>query len=146
MFNSTSIWIFIGIALLLSEFLIPGFTIFFFGIGGLITALLIFIIPPLSNIVWLQVTIFSISSIILLISLRRHFTKTLKGDLYKEKEDYIGQKCKVIEVVSEHKSGRILYQGTTWTAFSNKEKIYKNQTAEILGKKPGEPMVFIIKK
>lgn len=146
MFNITSIWIVIGIILLLSEFLIPGFTIFFFGIGGLVTALLLIIIPPLTTIVWLQILIFLITSIVLLVLLRRHFTNTLKGDLYKEREDYIGKRCKVIELVSKDKPGRILFQGTTWTAYSTEGKIHKNQTAEILGKKLGEPMIFIIKK
>lgn len=146
MFDSTSMWLFIGILLLLSEFLIPGFTIFFFGIGALITSLLIVIISPLADILWLQILIFSVTSVILLVFLRKYFKNTLKGELYKEKEDYIGKECRVIETVSKNKSGRIMYQGTTWTAFSNSEKIYKNHKAVILGKKPGKLMVFIINK
>ena len=146
MLNNTSIWIFIGIILLLSEFLIPGFTIFFFGVGAIVTSVILIFIPPLSEILWLQVTIFLIISIVLLVFLRRHFTSTLKGEIYHEKKDYIGQECKVIEAVSESKPGRILYQGTTWTAFSEKGKIYKNHKAVIIGKKPNEPMIFIIKK
>ena len=146
MLNNTSIWIFIGIILLLSEFLIPGFTIFFFGIGALVTSVILLFIPTLSEIIWLQITIFLIISIVLLVFLRRHFTSTLKGEIYHERVDYVGQKCKVIEAVSKAKPGRILYQGTTWTAYSENEKIYKNQEAEIIGKKPNEPMIFIIKK
>lgn len=66
--------------------------------------------------------------------------------MFHEKDDYSGHECKVVESITKDKPGRILYQGTTWTAYCNEGKIKKNQKATILGKKPGEPMVFIIKK
>lgn len=144
MFNSINFWFILGILLLLSEFLIPGFTIFFFGIGALVVSLLLVIIPPLNNLMWLQVTIFIIVSITSFITLRGKFKKTLKGELFHEKDDYSGMECKVTEIVTKDKPGRILFQGTTWNAYSNEGKIKKNQKAIILGKKPGEPMVFII--
>ncbi len=146
MFNSINFWFVLGILLLLSEFLIPGFTIFFFGIGALVTSLLLIIIPPLNDIMWLQVLIFLVISITSFITLRRKFKKTLKGEMFHEKDDYSGHECKVVESITKDKPGRILYQGTTWTAYCNEGKIKKNQKATILGKKPGEPMVFIIKK
>lgn len=146
MFNSITFWIILGIVLLLSEFLIPGFTIFFFGLGAFITSLFLVIIPPLDSIMWLQVIIFLISSISLFITLRNKFKTTLKGEMFHERDDYTGKSCRVIELVSEKKPGRIEYQGTTWTAYCNVGKIKKNQTATILGKKTGEPMIFIIKK
>ena len=90
--------------------------------------------------------LFLSQAILLLIFLRKHFKNTLKGEIYKEREDYIGAERKVIETVNENKPGRILYQGTTWTAYSDHGKFNKNQKAKILGKKPGEPMVFKISK
>lgn len=146
MFNSPTFWFFLGIILLFSEFLIPGFTIFFFGVGALITSLFMVIIPPINNIQWLQILIFIVTSISSLILLRRYFTRILKGELYKEKQDYIGQECTVIEKVYVDKPGRIMFQGTTWNAFSQNENINKNQKATIVRKKDGELMVFIIKK
>lgn len=146
MINSTTIWFIVGVILLLSEFLIPGFTIFFFGIGALLTSLLMFLIPSLHNVFWLQITIFLFSSITLFITLRKYFRNTLKGDLYKERVDYLGEECKVLEVVSEDKPGRILFRGTSWSALSTHGKIYKNQKVVIIGKKPSDPMVFIVKR
>lgn len=146
MLNYTTIWLIVGIILLLSEFLIPGFTIFFFGTGAIITSILIFIISPLEDIIWLQIIIFLTISILSLIFLRKYFKKSLKGELFKEKNDYEGQECKVVEMVTKDKAGRILFQGTTWNAYSLDDKIKKNQKATILKKKDGEPMVFIIKK
>lgn len=146
MFNTVTVWLIIGVLLLLSEFLIPGFTIFFFGVGALITTLLVFLIPPLQDIVWLQIVIFLIISIVSLVTLRRFFNVSLKGEVFKERDDYTGRECLIVEGLSEKKKGRIKYQGTTWSAFSEKGKFKKGQKATILGKKPGDPMVFIVKK
>lgn len=146
MFNYTTIWIVVGILLLLSEFLIPGFTIFFFGVGALITAVAVFVFQPIEDFFIFQVIIFIVTSTVSLVTLRRFFKKSLKGELFEEKTDYIGEECKVIETVTETKPGRIRYQGTTWTAYSKNETIRKNQIGQILSKKEGEPMVFIIEK
>ncbi|MBR5346982.1 MAG: NfeD family protein [Deltaproteobacteria bacterium] len=41
-------WLIVGVALTVSEIFIPGFTIFWFGLGGFIVALLLWIFPALS--------------------------------------------------------------------------------------------------
>ena len=41
-------WLIVGVALTLSEIFIPGFTIFWFGLGGFIAALLLWLFPALS--------------------------------------------------------------------------------------------------
>lgn len=146
MFNIATIWLILGVLLLLSEFLIPGFTIFFFGVGGLITSLVVYIIEPLQDIIWLQILIFALISIITLITLRKHFNTSLKGDIYKERDDYTGKTCKVIETVKKEIPGRIKYQGTTWSALSEEKTIKKGQEAIIIGKKSDDAMVFIIKQ
>lgn len=146
MFNIATIWLVIGIILLLSEFLIPGFTIFFFGIGALITSLLLTLIPQLQSIIWLQIVIFTITSIVSLVTLRKYLNKALKGELYKERDDYIGQECSVLEALSKEKAGRIMYNGTSWEAFSDEGKLRKNQKVKIIGKKPDNPMIFIVQK
>lgn len=145
MLNSTTVWFILGIILLLSEFLIPGFTIFFFGIGAILTSIII-LICPVSLPIWIQITIFIVSSIISLITLRKKFNLTFKGELFQEKDDYTNEICKVVEQVTAEKQGRVLFRGTTWNAYSTEGKLNKNTKAVILGKKPDDPMVFIIKK
>ena len=55
------IWAILGLAMVVAEFVIPGFVIFFFGLGALINALLTAIFPglagniPLQVITWLDV-------------------------------------------------------------------------------------------
>ncbi|QEN04803.1 NfeD family protein [Thiospirochaeta perfilievii] len=146
MINSITFWFILGILLLLSEFLIPGFTIFFFGLGAILTSILLVIISPLDNFLWVQVIFFLGTSITLFITLRRKFKKTLKGELFKEKDDYTGKECLVIESVTKEKQGRIKFNGTTWSAISLDKTVKKNQKATILGKKDGNPLVFIIQK
>ncbi|MGL1893742.1 MAG: NfeD family protein [Spirochaetaceae bacterium] len=139
-------WFVIGVLLLLSEFLIPGFTIFFFGLGAILTSAIILIIPPLRDQTAVQIIIFTVVSIISLIFLRRRFKMALKGELFKERDDYTDQECIVTESVSVNKPGRVKFHGTTWIAETMEGKLSKNKKVLIVGKKENYPMIFIIKE
>lgn len=143
--NIITFWFIIGILLLLSEFLIPGFIIFFFGLGAMITSLILLIFPPIRELFPLQIITFTTVSIVSLFSLRRKFKVTLKGDLFQERDDYTNKQCIVTESVSPEKPGRIKFQGTTWAAECIEGKFKKNKHAIIIGKKEDNPMVFLIK-
>ncbi|MDO9041950.1 MAG: NfeD family protein [Desulfocapsaceae bacterium] len=54
-------WIVLGIILVLMELVVPSFTIFWFGLGALVTGLLLAILPEIS-LKW-QLLVFSLSSI-----------------------------------------------------------------------------------
>ncbi len=54
-------WIVLGVILILMELVVPSFTIFWFGLGALVTGLLLAILPEIS-LKW-QVLVFSVSSI-----------------------------------------------------------------------------------
>lgn len=142
--NIITFWFIIGILLLLSEFLIPGFTIFFFGVGAILTSAILLIIPPLRNMIPLQIILFTIISIISLIFLRRRFTTALKGELFKERDDFTDQECIVTEAITPTRPGRIKFHGTTWSAESKDGSFKKNKKVLIVGKKENDPMVFII--
>lgn len=146
MFNSTIFWFVLGFLLVLSEFLIPGFTIFFFGLGALLTSLILLIIPDLGNYPPVLIIIFVVSSVTLFITLRNKFKNSLKGENFSEREDYIGSICEVTEMITPETPGRIKYQGTTWTAISETDSFNVGEKVTIVGKKPKNPMIFIIKK
>ncbi|MFZ0280832.1 MAG: NfeD family protein, partial [Bacteroidales bacterium] len=55
------IWFIIGLVLFLLELVLPGFVIFFFGVGAWITALLCLIANPGIN---LQVVVFAVTSVL----------------------------------------------------------------------------------
>ena len=65
-------WFILGLGLFLLELVMPGFIIFFFGLGAWITALVCLIGNPGTN---LQIIIFALSSAVLLIALRRIIQK-----------------------------------------------------------------------
>ncbi len=54
-------WIVLGIILVLMELVVPSFTIFWFGLGALVTGLLLAILPEIS-LKW-QLLVFSVSSV-----------------------------------------------------------------------------------
>lgn len=54
-------WIVLGIILVLLELVVPSFTIFWFGLGALVTGLLLALLPEIS-LKW-QILVFSLSSI-----------------------------------------------------------------------------------
>ena len=119
------IWCVIGIALLVTEFAMPGFVIFFFGVGALFVALLCFFTDAIS--INMQLIIFLVSSIIFLIVLRKWFTTIFKGFFSSKdkmplnKESYIGEKATVTEKITPLKKGKIEFHGSMWNAESNEE-------------------------
>ena len=66
------IWFLIGLVLFLLELVVPGFVIFFFGVGAWVTALVCLIADPNVNI---QVIIFAVVSVLTLLGLRRMIQK-----------------------------------------------------------------------
>ena len=115
--NPTVIWFLAGLVLVLLELAIPGFVLFFFGIGAWITALCYVLFEPALNI---QLLIFFVSSLILLVLLRRQlkssFFKEKGGKDHFESEEFIGRTAEVVADIPQNKSGQVRFNGTLWTA------------------------------
>lgn len=130
------IWTIVGLLFIFVEFFIPGLVIAFFGVGALITALTtwIGITPSLS----LQLIVFVVSSILLLILLRRLLKRTFLGDAQEETFDRnfnieIGKIVPVVEFIQPGEvGGKVRYQGTNWSA-SASEPIAPGESVEIVG-------------
>jgi len=139
------IWILLGFLLVGSEFLIPGFVIFFFGLGSLVTGILTAVIPGLKSSFILQVLIWLGSSALSLFSLRKYFARVFKGRVLSGEamDDFAGQKAVVIEAIGPDKPGRIRFQGTSWWAESYTESFQPGETVEILVK---ENLTFVVTK
>ncbi|MBV6478786.1 MAG: hypothetical protein HGGPFJEG_01543 [Ignavibacteria bacterium] len=118
--NYSLIWLIVGLILLLLEFIIPGFVIFFFGIGALITSLFIYLFDMTS--LSYQLLVFIVSSLICLFLLRRFASKIFKGDSDKEKKlnnEFEGKKAIVIrEIKPNSLGGKVEFNGTVWEAES----------------------------
>ncbi len=140
--NPAVIWFFIGLALLLLEMAVPGLIVMFFGVGAWVTALITAIFHPGINV---QIIIFVITSVILLLLLRKYVKHTFFGRNENMKDDldeeFIG-KFAIAEADFENGSeGKVTFNGTLWSAIAESE-IKKGEKVKIVGR---ENITFKIK-
>jgi membrane protein implicated in regulation of membrane protease activity len=113
------LWFLIGLVLFLLELVVPGFIIFFFGVGAWVTALVCLIANPGAN---LQIIIFGITSLLSLIALRRLIQKKFfysRGNKSEEVEDeFTGKEGIAITDFGKAIKGKVEFKGTRWNAES----------------------------
>ena len=128
------IWFIIGLVLFLLELVLPGFVIFFFGVGAWITALLCLFAHPGTN---LQIIVFAITSVLSLLALRKIIQKKFfysKVDRSSAVEDeFTGKDAVAATNFGKDKIGKVEFKGTTWNAESESE-IKKGQIVVIIEK------------
>lgn len=141
------VWFIAGIFFFLAELAIPGFIIFFFGIGSWITAIVsLFGVRDIN----IQLAVFLSSSLITLLLFRKEGKKIFEGKVKKMDdaddellESFKGQKAKVIkEIVPGNIPGKVEFRGTLWNAISD-EKIEKDEVVEIVRR---DNITLIVKK
>jgi membrane protein implicated in regulation of membrane protease activity len=140
MFDSTNaelLWFIVGLVLLLSELILPGFVIVFFGIGAWITAALVAfgLLPGLNA----QLLVFLISSVLSLALFRKKGQKHFKGDVTRAMkpgeslDDIHGQRAVTISPINPNMpGGQVEFHGTPWNAESD-TPIAAGQPVEIIG-------------
>ena len=128
------VWFILGLILLLAELVLPGFVIFFFGVGAWITALVCLFFNPGIN---LQVVIFAVTSVIVLLVFRKMIRNKFiynKNDISGEIEDeFTGKEAVAVADFDAEKKGKVEFKGTSWKAESN-SRIHAGQTVIILEK------------
>ena len=144
----TFLWFLLGIVFIISELFIPGFTIFFFGCGAILTGIVGLAIPAVSSNYTVQLLIWLTTSILSLIFLRKKFSNTFSGKLHKDQtEKFIGKKAVVVDEIDISAPGRISIRGTTWKAESFKnEKLFSDEKVIIIRRKESESLTFIVDK
>lgn len=131
------VWAAAGLILIGAEFLIPGFVIFFFGVGALITAVLTGVIPGLAGQLALQALIWLGSTGLFAGLLRKLLQKVFYGTRIEGGvgKNTIGRPATVTEQITPDRPGRIKFQGTTWKAISYTETFNPGDTVEIIEQK-----------
>ena len=130
------VWFAVGFIFLLFEFINPGVILIFFGIGAWIVAIICLVMDIPIN---LQLTIFLISSVIFLISLRKKFKVLFEGRLDANRggeeslSEFIGKRAIVTRPIAPKTTGKVVFRGTSWQAEAN-EAIAKDAPVEIVGK------------
>ena len=121
--NAAMIWLTVGCVLMLAEFVVPGFIIFFFGAGAVLTSAALLVTPMgLAG----QFTVFLASSVVFLFVLRRLLPRIFSGmkkgtSLPVDEEEFAGETASVTEKIAPGRPGKILFHGSTWTAESANE-------------------------
>lgn len=122
--------------LMLTELVLPGFIIIFFGIGAWVTAVCIWI--GFADSLNTQLVIFLVSSLASLVLFRRQGQKYFKGkvsgkvDDVSRLDDVKGEKALVIEeIVPQGLPGKVEFHGTVWNAVAD-ETIPKGTPVEVL--------------
>jgi inner membrane protein len=124
------IWATFGLLLLAAELATITFILSFLGLGAIIVSLTTWagLTPGLSS----QLLVFSISSLMLLLLLRRTARKLFAGH-HDAPPDYAGERVKVIKPIPAGGEGGIRYRGSDWFAFCEENKnIPEGATVEII--------------
>ena len=122
--NPLLVWFLIGLALVISEFLLPGVILVFFGVGAWVVTLTTWI--GLTDGLASQLLVFAISSVVLLVLLRRWFRAKFFGHAAGEQDpldnldDMAGENVVVTQDVSPD-GGKVEYKGAAWSARSESE-------------------------
>jgi len=128
------VWFIIGLVLFLLELVIPGFVIFFFGLGAWLTALLCLVADPSINI---QIVVFAVTSLAALLGFRKmiqkrfFYTREDRSDAVED--EFTGKEAVAVADFDPDKRGKVDFKGTSWKAESLQD-IKAGQTVIIIEK------------
>lgn len=120
-FTPALIWFLVGLALILLEFAVPGVILAFFGAGAWLAALTtgLGLTDGLAGQLW----VFALSSLLMLMLLRRRIRPRLMGytseiqDPNVNLDEFRGQKVTVLTpIIPGQTGGRVEYKGAGWAA------------------------------
>ncbi len=132
------IWFLIGLVLMLLEFVLPGFIIFFFAVGAWIVALICLFADISINA---QLILFLAASILLLLSLRKWMRGVFVG--YKkygrpsddDVSEFVGKRAVVTRRIDPVMGGKVELHGTSWNAETDgDEPVEEGAAVQVTGK------------
>ena len=111
------LWLLVGVLLFILELMLPGFVLFFFGLGAWVTAITSWLWPiELSG----QLAIFIASSLLSLLALRGLIRRVFLGKRTDAGEDTPsareGEVAEVLVTIAPPAEGKIRYSGSSWRA------------------------------
>ncbi len=113
-------WVAAGLALVVAELAVPGFVIFFFGLGAILTGALLFVFPGMSQSI--QVLVFAASSVAMLATCRRLMPASFRGRSRKADgdpdDDEIAGAAATVAAggIEAGREGKVEFRGTLWSA------------------------------
>lgn len=126
------LWAIAGLVLVVAELLSTGFVLVFFGLGALVTALLVRL-GLLSGLVG-PIIVFSLASLALM-GLMRSFLKRRFAGTKDMNPDYLGQTVLVVKDIGPGLEGAVSWRGSEWLAFSRAGPAFKaGERARVVGR------------
>jgi inner membrane protein len=111
------IWLIFGLTLMIAELLLPtGFFLFFFGLGGIATAVLASLgLTSLTaeGVVFIGTSLFCIALLRKPLLMKFHFRNRTHSV-----DSLVGETAKALEVIAPQATGRVEMRGTTWSALN----------------------------
>lgn len=127
------LWIGLGLALIVLEFVVPGLIIVFFGAAALAVALLVSLglFPAWQS----QIFVWAVLSLVLILVLRRQVRRWFPSleEVGHPEESLVGESVQVLEDIPAGGEGRVRFQGSTWRAQSE-EALSAGEVAKITGR------------
>lgn len=119
------VWLIAGLVLMVLEFVVPGFVIIFFGVGGLITGTAVWLFPAMEASFTAQGLCFALTSVLALVVGRRCFRNLLGGKAEPSRGDadddgFVGSAVVVSEAIRPPLPGRVTLNGAGWPAVSDR--------------------------
>ena len=131
-------WLIIGVILFVLEMVLPGFILFFFAVGALITALIAYLFPL--GEAW-QLTLFMAASLLSLFLLRDLIQKRFFSSAREQQEADIdqvlipaGERGVVSVTIAPPGEGRIKCAGSSWRATAD-ERIEEGEIVAVVRQK-----------
>lgn len=135
------LWFIIGFIFFLLEFVIPGFILFFFGLGAWVVALGSLMVDISINV---QLVIF-LGTSILTVLLFRNWVKNklgmMKSDRQALPDEIIGKMATAETVISPEHQGKVYFRGVSWQANSD-DRIEPGEDVQITG---NESIILFVK-
>ena len=127
--NLITIWIILGIILLIAEMLTGTFVLIFIALGCFVAALSILLLP---QAVTASIIVCAVISLVGAFLLRKPLQKKLL--MSADVQNDIGQVLLMDQTILSHQQVRIAYQGTTWQATNvGAEGIQRGDRVTIVG-------------
>lgn len=120
--NAVIFWFLLGLGLFLFEFTAPGLVLLFFGVGAWVAGMAAWL--GLADSFTLQLTIFSVASVLFLITLRRYVKVWFVGDSAAEEDEFETEFLRQVVMVTRkipqgNGQGKVELKGADWNAVSS---------------------------
>lgn len=133
------IWFLVGLVLIISEFVMPGLIIIFFGVGACVVGIICVFSESVAGNINTQLLLFCGSSVVLLLCLRKSLKAVFMGfagnkqNLRENMDGHVGQKVVVKKAISPGRKGKVELHGTDWDAEAD-EAIGEGDMVEVVAR------------